>query len=75
MVSSDPVKLAQENLRETKRQTDILGEMLKIEKNLLQETRAMHITLLELTRIIATSAKFSPGVIDEEDQESQHGPT
>jgi len=45
------------------KQNDILGEMLRIQKNQLQEIRATHITLIELTRRLVPDN----GEEDEED--------
>jgi hypothetical protein len=66
-VSLDPAK---EQLREMKKITDLFGELVRVQKNLLQETRATHISILELTRRLVPDEDQN----DEEDQESQSGP-
>ena len=47
IVPSDPIE------KELKKQTDILGDLLRIEKNALQEIRNTNIILLDLVRRLA----------------------
>ena len=50
-MARDPVE---DQLR---KMTDLLGEVVRVHKNQLQETRAIHISILELMRRLVTNGE------------------
>lgn len=63
----DPVE------KEVKKQTDILGDIMRTQKQVLKETREMHRTLLSILELLSRSSVFNSGV-ENEDQEPPDGP-